>query len=520
MTQHLSSQPPETLDRIVSHVADQKDLKSIALCSKQFYEIAIPYVYRRLDFRDNSCDDQVFYNDLKHILVLFTRKPELAKHVRHLSIRPAFDDSPLEMKHKENPELPSLADALAQAKDLEQEIKGAIETYSQSEKEHVQWLQASDCEDVILALLLPILVNLETLDLEISLNPLHVERMLWRIGRREKPFDEKPALEKLHSIAWFHSDSKYGGNMAAGCFEIPSVRAVYLHRMSSYDDDSTADERLAEVNHGSSACTHIEMHDCRLNSKDIANIIKIPSILSTFIYEIGWGHLSYSLVDFRVIQDALEAHRGHLQDLWLEPWEREYQWLWGEEIGDGEEATCGPMKGFKDFPKLRRLRVGPEFVFGGWINDEEPNVSDGESSDGETDAERKNLYMYKRLLNFLPPSLESLQLSKGSFYPELLCEALEHLLVCKESQLPLLEVIKVEIGLWEIKQHGDRLANVLRLADSSAVKMIGLNDAGEGDMSYEDEVERKWGMDEDITWADAGSERNKRLPYEIIDLQY
>ncbi|KAF2187135.1 hypothetical protein K469DRAFT_686334 [Zopfia rhizophila CBS 207.26] len=271
----------------------------------------------------------------------------------------------------------SVKEALALRSDLKDEIKAAIKDVSHSDEEDAKWLEKM--ED----------------------SPEYVPRMLWRMGRGEKPYDSQPALTHLHSIVWAHDDNKYEGSLAAGCFAIPSVRAVYLHRMSSYDDSSTADKRLSMIEHGSSACAHTEMHDCRLNEADIGN------------------------TDFGVIRDALQAHHEDLEDFWLDYGLEGIEWL--EEVDN-----IAPMWTFKDFSKLRRFRIAPDFIFGA-------NPSQVEEQDRD-----------KWLLDFLPSSIKIIQLAHCDEYREILFKALEHLLVNNHTRVPSLSEMTLEITVLAI----------------------------------------------------------------------
>ncbi|KAF2473123.1 uncharacterized protein BDR25DRAFT_341294 [Lindgomyces ingoldianus] len=492
MGNQVPNLPVELISRILENVSSKTTLKNATLCSRQWYDIAIPHLYCQIDVGEGHQDEGV----VRSLTILFLRNAKLAAHVRHFSIRPAFDDGPVEQKTPED----SVEAILAQKADLEDEIKAAVKVASQSDEEHAKWLElmGTEDEDCLLALLLPRFTNLETLDLEIPISPNYIDRMLWRVGRGEQPFDNEPTFARLNSIAWFHIDSKYGGSLPAGCFTLPSARAIYLHRMGSSDGDDP-DKKLSQIEHGTSGCTHLEMHDCRLNDPDIKNIITVPKKLSTFIYEIGWGHLSYCSVNFQPLRDALEAHQSCLEDLWLDYSHDGIEWL---DDMDGVSS----MASFKHFSNLKRLRIAPDFIFGGNLSLEEQ----GEES------------RQKLLLEFLPLNVETLHITHGDQYEEMLYKALEHLLTNKESCLPDLRKLTFETSLAKVeKDRGDRLAAILQLAEKVGLPVTLLNNWGDAKYSnYDSRVERKWGMDEDIEWKPCGSYCNERPVYEIIDLQH
>lgn len=281
--------PVELISLILAQADDgpESTLFNAALCSHQFYDIAIPLLYRRIDIGDRNEDDTGKF-DLKKLLLLFLRKPELASHVHHFSIRPAFDDG-LESE-RDRDALPTnrLSRALDLATDLEDEIKDAIAEASHSRREHVKWLEEIDLEDAILALLLPKFTNLRALDLEVICGANSVKCMLERVARKEKPFDKKPTFTHLHSITWVNSDESIGGGPAAAVFMLPSVRSIYMYRVGSEDGDDTHKE-FSKIKHEASSCTELEVRDCRFNIGDIEAVLSIPRSLKTFIYEVGWG---------------------------------------------------------------------------------------------------------------------------------------------------------------------------------------------------------------------------------------
>ena len=205
MSQSLTSLPTELVSRIFSH-ATKETLKNAVLCSRDWYEIVVPHLYHRLQITTEDTAP----NALQALTALILRKPELGAHVRHFIVRPAFDDNGPYREEATAKE--SISETLTQAKDLDAPIKDAIKTTSHSDDEHARWLEDINCEDALLAVLIPLFKRLETLDLEVGISPYYVPRTLWRIGRGEKPFDEQPTLTRLHSILWAHNDNKYGGS--------------------------------------------------------------------------------------------------------------------------------------------------------------------------------------------------------------------------------------------------------------------------------------------------------------------
>lgn len=499
MSTHVPSLPVELVSRILEHVDSDKTLKNVALCSHQWKDISIPHLYNHIDL--NAADSEDNIHNIKSLTLLFLRKPELAAHVRHFSIRPAFEDNLLHYKDEAKP----LEEALAAADDVEDEIKNAIKEASHSDEEYSKWLEQAKVDDALLALLLPKFTKLETLDLETPIQPMFVDRMLGRAAREEKPFDKSPAFKRLHSLVWVHNDNKYGGSFTAAPFLLPFVTSIYFHRISSGDGDDP-DEEIAKVEPGSSSCTHLELKDCRFNEGDIKALLCAPKELRTFIYQIGWGHLSYCSTSFLALREGLEAQKETLEDLWLDFGHDGIEW-----INDVDNTT--PFASFKDFPKLRRLRTAPDFVLG---------------VIAEEGGRR-----HHRLLDLLPPTLEILHITHGEDFGQLLegggpddntetlYKAIEHLLEHIDPLLPSLQKIVFDSSYSKIKEDGDRIAHILHLAENVKVPFILQNNHGHEKYSnYDERVERKWGWDMDIEWKVCSSYCNQVPVYETVDLQH
>jgi hypothetical protein len=290
MASHVPELPVELITLILEQVGDESrsTLFNAALCSHQFYDITIPLLYRRIDIGDREESD-AGKNYLKKLLLHFLRKPELARHVHHFSIRPAFEDGLETERDRDAPPTHKLSKALDLTKDLEDEIQDAIVHASHSRTERVKWLEEIDLEDALLALLLPKFTNLLTLDLEILCEANSVKRMLERVARNEKPFDKEPTFTHLHSITWVHCDESIGGSPVGVVFMFPSVQSIYLYRNGSEDVGDDANKEFSKIKRQSSSCTELEARDCRFNNGDIEAILSIPKSLRTFIYEIGWG---------------------------------------------------------------------------------------------------------------------------------------------------------------------------------------------------------------------------------------
>ncbi|KAL9079596.1 MAG: hypothetical protein Q9157_001533 [Trypethelium eluteriae] len=493
MPMHVPEIPIETLSHIFSFVDSRATLKNLTLSSKNFYKIATPRLYSHLELL--NADWETPFYALRPLTCLFLRKPELAQNVRHLALRSTFEDGPASGGKQGNKKL-----------DLDPEIRSAIVASAQSKEEESQWLEdASEQahEDCILSLLLPTLTNLRSIDIEMPVQPVYVPRQLERIGRGEHPFDRKPTFSKLTDILIAHDDSKYGlYTSSIGCaFSLPAIQNIYLHRIGSSDGPDPADEIAASLQNiadGSSTVISIDMHDCRLSSGDFARVMRAPKALTSFCYELGWGHLSYTACRFPEMRAELERHRTTLRHLWLDYVPDGIEWLTDGDAGD--DTT--PMDSFAGFSALRRIKIGMVMMFGENPEEDLPEYAD-------------------RLVKALPVQIEYVKITRAEDGPDVIVAALEKLILQKGGKFPELRHVEIECSEAGVNDRRDQFRRLKQLAENEKGLTFVVRDT-RGALVGEDSdqrVERKWGFDEDIEWQPCTSECNARNVFPVHDLE-
>ncbi|KAL9090312.1 MAG: hypothetical protein Q9165_005345 [Trypethelium subeluteriae] len=493
MSTNVPEIPIEVLSRIFSVVDSKATLKNLILSSKNFYSIAAPHLYSYLELL--TADWETPFYALRPLTCLFLRKPELAQHVRHLALRSTFEDGPSSGGKQGNKKL-----------DLDPEIRSAIIASAQSKEEEGQWLEdASEQahEDCILSLLLPTLTNLHSIDIEMPVKPEYVPRQLERIGRGEHPFDKKPTFSKLTDIHIAHDDSKYGlYTDSIGCaFYLPAIQNIYLHRIGSSDGPNPSDEIAAPLQNipdGSSAVTSIDMHDCKLSTGDFARMMRAPKALTSFCYEVGWGHLSYAACRFPEMRAELDRHKTTLRDLWLDYVPDGIEWL--TEGDDIDDTT--PMKSFAEFSALRRIKIGMAMMFG-------------------EDAEEDMPGYQNRLVEALPAQIEYVKITRAEDSPDVIVGALENLILQKGGKFPELRHLEIECSETQVNDRKDQYRRLKQLAENEKGLTFVVRDTrgalvGE---DYDQRVERKWGFDENIEWQPCTSDCNARCVFPVHDLE-
>ena len=166
--------PEELISHILGSCASKATIAVAARCSRQWYDITIPLLYHRVDVNNPPhYEPRKYY--LKSLAVLFLSKPAIAAHVRHFSLRPGFEDGS-EWESCEELGVDRERDSA-----LPEKIQEAITSISCSDEERAMWLKKADCDDTFLALLLPALPNLVSLDLMGLCYAEYMERMPWRL---------------------------------------------------------------------------------------------------------------------------------------------------------------------------------------------------------------------------------------------------------------------------------------------------------------------------------------------------
>ncbi|KAF2244026.1 hypothetical protein BU26DRAFT_608518 [Trematosphaeria pertusa] len=290
-------------------------------------------------------------------MLLLLRKPLLAKLVRHFHIRPGLLEltacdlhARLEKTLREMSELTG---------NVGYEIKEGIAGLSRNELEHAGWRVEATVEDSLTAVLLPRLLNLEKLDIETGATPpseFWVGRVVRRAGLREAAFGDAGVLAKLRSFLWAHEHGQTGGTLTEVGFVLPGLQNMFFHRIGTEAGDGS-DERLARVQPRSSACTHLELKDCRFHDAALLRMVAIPRALKPFIYELGCGSIAKCRISFLAIRNALDMHKETLENIWIT-----YPHSGIKFYRDADPSSG--MKSLSHFPGLKRLRIAPDFIFG------------------------------------------------------------------------------------------------------------------------------------------------------------
>ncbi|KAF2260582.1 hypothetical protein CC78DRAFT_547421 [Lojkania enalia] len=172
-------------------------------------------------------------------------------------------------------------------------------------------------------------------------------------------------------------------------FNLPSVRSISFHDMHGFDE--LYDKNLNRTQWETSSCSNLVLQDCEFGTVDIANLIATPAALAALDYRLKRADDTTCAIDLGIVRQALQRHEHCLEELALDYPAEGITWI---PCLDAAFA----MASFKDFAKLRKIRVAPDFVFGG-----------DSCQDKELGEEHVGM-----LGKFLPRGIESLEIVHGT----------------------------------------------------------------------------------------------------------
>jgi hypothetical protein len=263
--------------------------------------------------------------------------------------------------------------------------------------------------------------------------------------------------------------------------------------------DNEIDPRLAQIGPRTSACTYLEMRDCRFHTMDLRAILLLPKVLRTFIYEIGQEQLHYCTVSFSTIREGLEHHKETLEELCLDDCRDR-----AAEQNFETTLTALPMGSLKGFLQLKRLKIAPVFILG------EPT---------SLEVSRAT-HSYLHLIEFLPASIQQLHYTQGEANNlQILLNAVGSILDQKTARFPALSRVIIDIDAVEVDKRIEGFRNILTMAKINGRSFVLRSNFARSQLKRRDRyVERKWGFHEDIEWKDCDYPTNQRPVFEVMKL--
>ncbi|MCJ1465893.1 hypothetical protein MMC07_004512 [Pseudocyphellaria aurata] len=420
----LHSLPSEIINCIVSCLGSCPDRYNLARCSRRFHTLTIPYLYRNVTVKEEDWGGRwPIAGPLRGLASLLLRRPDLADRVKEFTLLVAdYNLEPAECE-------------------VDETLRTAVSASGYSENDQAIMLTRlgdarSCCHDVILALLLPVLIKVETVVLQypVKFNTTFMEQTIRTAARRERPFDIQPPFQALQAFVFPNTmQDELRTGLVASLLKLPKIRQISggcISRLPGADrepgtwnqyhsEEGVSDQFLTELSSSSSSLTDLELAATEPKAAELAHILRAPRALNSFFYQIDPS----SYIDFQDIHRFLRPQERHLKSLGLEYCLDNF-----DEPIDlplGHPNYLGPMPSFANLTALKVFKTPTTFLE--WT---------------EMGPRGRNL------LDMFPISLTTLHLTRLEDVSDSILDALEHLLANKSSsQIPSLEILILEEGV-------------------------------------------------------------------------
>ncbi|KAB8076596.1 hypothetical protein BDV29DRAFT_154615 [Aspergillus leporis] len=243
-------------------------------------------------------------------------------------------------------------------------VKDVLEEIAQSKEELEDWRKAlqGGNDDAWLGILLTSLVNISEITGVFARWNKYVGRVVCRTAMREKPFDTRPALQRLKSVRITETELKdyYDASEFIPFFHLPSMRDFYAEAVNEIEDPHHEGTHPAmKAASGTSPITSIQLDGYSNGRKGMARMITSCTNLETFIYNHSdqerWGE-SYLSFRPREFYKALCTQKHSLRKLRINDCgEYNDDYVESEDgIDDHPDNWFGSLA---EFTKLEELRI-------------------------------------------------------------------------------------------------------------------------------------------------------------------
>lgn len=400
MLSPLEGLPREILDSIINYVGyrgSRRSLANLAECSRLLHSVTIGSLYDHVEFTFSMGTVGSGIVPLRYFTRSVLAKPQLARLVRSFRLGGWNCED-----NVKDPKSISVDEA----------FKVAITNLSRSKEQERDLLKAAgqkQNDDLLLALLLPALANLENLDLVIPSGTKYPEIALRQAVTANQGMNNnssielkcgmKPMLGELSQV----NIAQWDIDHLRFYLQLPSVRKFIGVSLRRSDDINMAGRNLGSLKSNISSLQHLYLEHCNIDPVDLSSIFRACKNLITFSYGYGGG-LSYGTFSLKEVQSALILVESTLKNLSLT---HDMAYFEGQD-------DIGPISCMTGFKVLKNLKITMAFLFGDTDGDEDTYADSeafpggrspsAEAEDGERVLDPPNL------AHILPTSLETLHL--------------------------------------------------------------------------------------------------------------
>ena len=341
----LYTLPNELIDIIIANVNDVASLSSLCLCSRFLNSLATPYLYHRVGL--------MTMRQLHHFLGAMIEKPMLGSLVRSFAMHYDYDrlDDYFDYDDKTNWSFDSRLLEAVKSQGYAEEL----------EKRCIEESYGGKDIDILMALLLPTLTNLNLLDaipLQESSRMAGWLPLQW-MGVEKCGVRSRALFENLTHIGGLVQRSK-----ACPCdcvltleeaemlLRVPSLRSFSASIHVQDDVSYTEAHSSWLLPAGSSNVTHLELWTIDIPYAAVTRIVKSCGCLRTFILEWWEDDQGFEFIPFSRTEfcNTFVSTTKHLENLSLErgslPWYPRHADFFLEPIGS-----------LTSFEKLKHLRL-------------------------------------------------------------------------------------------------------------------------------------------------------------------
>ena len=445
----LPTAPQEIKDCIIDFLC-QGSLFALLRCSRAFYQMTLPYLYRHVDLDQTyNRHGNLVFPQVYGFACRVLSDSRLAAFVKSLTIARQIDainysKAPREPLHALNGSIKEVVELLC--RNLPHRLSG--------ESEWDSWLRAIQLSggesEAVLALLLPYLSHLERLHV-----PLHgvytyfCGRMLRRAGDPSRRYPDT-AFKSLKCVSMVDDGS--GGPymnvipvLAMPALVEINIEPLWYRMLEGMDPDLVA----KYLQKGSLGVTSMSFNGAGIRPLDVICFVEACRKLRKL--RIAWsqpGKGWWSSIDLEDLYVALQSVASSLEELTLEyqsplPPTREMPF-----------GYCTPLQCLVHLPELKHLKLSMAFIFGF----QDAVIAGSELSDA---SPRDAMPAVGTLTNLLPPNLETLHVVRHKNEDlDLLCSNINTAITAiSHGRFPSLKSITVESKFagWDFEKPDPRL---------------------------------------------------------------
>lgn len=320
-------------------IEDQRDRLNLVFSCRHFHDLFLGSLYRSA-----SLDG---WTETRSFLGGILRRPRLARAVRELDFH---SWKPIALSDDMNPGNYGMSMFTDLAKVL-----------SQSEEEYQQWKDdlKNGTGDAWIALLLPLLSNLQQLHLVYPKRSGYLDRTLRRAVNGEKPFDTQPAFRHLAEVSLNHMDEgddsgkgNYLPSQILPFFKFPSMRAFSADSVIEHHPQGDADENAVLKPLNGSSIDEIRLSASN-GRQGMESLISSCSSLRSFKYQHSDSHALAEGYQPSAFYNSLAGSKNSLETLWLDSY-GEHHTFTAAGLNESHDEWFGSLV---DFTVLKDIRI-------------------------------------------------------------------------------------------------------------------------------------------------------------------